>query len=1131
MKNHLDHGTAEQTAGCLFVLARHFAESVARRSLRLLLLGAILGLGLGLPMTAQAQSTLVPGDIAFVRMNEDNVDAFSFVALVDLAPGTVVYFAERGWLNTTWIGNTESHLKYTAPAGGLPAGSVVHVDETAADVLTVTGSGTVVFAWGTSAFNLASGDQVLAYQTTSATLPTAAANLTFIAGITLNDGNGASADYYNDPTTHWTVATYANTGGTATNKSTLPPGLTNGLNCLSVFPDFNVLASQDNVRYNNSVTTGTRAQLLAAISNAANWVYDDITNYPTSSVGPFTVTSLVPEIEIQGNGTTIIDGDTTPAASDHTDFGTTPVAGGSVVRTLTIRNTGTGALTLGGSPRVAVSGIHAADFTVTTQPAASVAAGGSSTFQVTFDPSASGTRTASLSIINTDADENPYNFSIQGVGTAPTPEIYVQGNSVTILDEDSTPSAADHTEFGSADSTTGSVTRTFAIRNQGEAALSLTGTPRVAVGGANPADFVVAVQPAASVAVGGATDFQVTFNPTATGLRSATLSIANNDSDENPYNFAIQGTGTSMNLAAGAIAFIGYNSDDPDGFAFIALSDLPPTEQIYFTDEGWSDTAWNGSPSEAHVSWTAPAAGLPIGSIVRVYESATDTLTASAGTVSGVLVGTVFHYSSGDQVLAYQSATGADPATPQFVAGLHADYQSDNYDVATGWSATGNSDSTSRVPAGLANAVNCVALFPATTERHNAKYTGTLTGSADALRAAINDYRNWSFADTPYAIAPSDFATPVVTYSPEIEVVGNGSVIVAGDTTSTIVDHTNFLGATLIGQTVSRTFTIRNLGAGSLILGGTPRIALSGTDAAAFAITTAPAAAVAAGANTTFTITFTPARTGPHAALVRIANNDTNENPYEFAIAGATAPALSIADVAVDEGNSGATTCRFTVSLAYATEQDVFFDIATADGTAAAADGDYTPKSLANQVIPAGAISFAFDVLVIGDVAIEPDQTFFANLFNVVGTTVGDAQATGTIRNEDTTVYTYDDWTVMNFSIAEQADPAISGLTADPDGTGYPNLLRYALGLPARGHFASPVATNVVGNTATMTFPVRAFAVDLQSIVQSSTDLVTWSDVQSYLSTAAPQNIVRAVPAPGGAARFFVRLKVVRTEP
>ena len=65
---------------------------------------------------------------------------------------------------------------------------------------------------------------------------------------------------------------------------------------------------------------------------------------------------------------------------------------------------------------MAVSGTNAADFTVTAQPASPVAPSGSTTFSVTFDPSASGTRTAMLSIANNDADENPFNFTIQGTG-------------------------------------------------------------------------------------------------------------------------------------------------------------------------------------------------------------------------------------------------------------------------------------------------------------------------------------------------------------------------------------------------------------------------------------------------------------------------------------------------------------------------------------------------------------------------------------------------------------------------------------------------------------------------------------------------------------------------------------------
>jgi hypothetical protein len=37
----------------------------------------------------------------------------------------------------------------------------------------------------------------------------------------------------------------------------------------------------------------------------------------------------------------------------------------------------------------------------------------------------------------------------------------------------------------------------------------------------------------------------VVFSPSDTGVRTAAISIANNDDDENPYNFAIRGTGTT----------------------------------------------------------------------------------------------------------------------------------------------------------------------------------------------------------------------------------------------------------------------------------------------------------------------------------------------------------------------------------------------------------------------------------------------------------------------------------------------------------------------------------------------------------------------------------------------------------
>lgn len=112
----------------------------------------------------------------------------------------------------------------------------------------------------------------------------------------------------------------------------------------------------------------------------------------------------------------VADGDATPSTSDSTDFGTVNIGQTRSV-TYTITNSGGTALTLSGTPKVAVSGTHSSDFTVTTQPSSPVSAnGGTTTFVVRFTPSATGVRSAALSIDNDDANENPYNFSIQGTG-------------------------------------------------------------------------------------------------------------------------------------------------------------------------------------------------------------------------------------------------------------------------------------------------------------------------------------------------------------------------------------------------------------------------------------------------------------------------------------------------------------------------------------------------------------------------------------------------------------------------------------------------------------------------------------------------------------------------------------------
>lgn len=127
----------------------------------------------------------------------------------------------------------------------------------------------------------------------------------------------------------------------------------------------------------------------------------------------------------------------------------------------------------------------------------------------------------------------------------PAPEIEISGNGIEIINNDATPSLNDHTDFGDVPFPAGSKANSFLISNLGGANnLNLTGAaPYVTITGPNAADFTVTTAPATPIAAGNNTTFAITFTPSALGLRTALVSIANNDADENPYTFNIQGTG------------------------------------------------------------------------------------------------------------------------------------------------------------------------------------------------------------------------------------------------------------------------------------------------------------------------------------------------------------------------------------------------------------------------------------------------------------------------------------------------------------------------------------------------------------------------------------------------------------
>jgi hypothetical protein len=150
---------------------------------------------------------------------------------------------------------------------------------------------------------------------------------------------------------------------------------------------------------------GARSAALRIASNDADENPFDIALTGTGIVA-------APEIAVeQPSGTNLTDGVST------VNFGYSVVSG-TASRTFTVRNTGNATLS---GVSVSIGGTNAADFTVTTPPTATVAAGANTSFTVRFSPGATGARTATLAISSNDADENPFDLTLNGNGTAEPP--------------------------------------------------------------------------------------------------------------------------------------------------------------------------------------------------------------------------------------------------------------------------------------------------------------------------------------------------------------------------------------------------------------------------------------------------------------------------------------------------------------------------------------------------------------------------------------------------------------------------------------------------------------------------------------------------------------------------------------
>jgi uncharacterized delta-60 repeat protein len=114
-----------------------------------------------------------------------------------------------------------------------------------------------------------------------------------------------------------------------------------------------------------------------------------------------------------------------------------------------------------------------------------------------------------------------------------------------------------------------------------------------------------------------------------------------------------------------------------------------------------------------------------------------------------------------------------------------------------------------------------------------------------------------------------------------------------------------------------------------------------------------------------------------------------------------SAPALTINDVSISEGNSATKLLTFTVTLSKASGQTVTVNYATADGVARSGS-DYSAQNGTLTFVPGGALSKTISIVINGDSLVEGNETFFVLLSGATNASVSKARGVGTITNDDT---------------------------------------------------------------------------------------------------------------------------------
>ncbi len=201
----------------------------------------------------------------------------------------------------------------------------------------------------------------------------------------------------------------------------------------------------------------------------------------------------------------------------------------SPAQTVTLTNVGSSALTFSS---ITITGTDSVDFAeadncASTSPIA--AAGGTCSVNVTFTPTITGAKTASVDIPD-DAASSPQHVALTGTGATPAPAVTFSPTTLTFTNQ----------TFG-----TTSAPQTVALTNSGSAQLDIT---KIAITG-DFAETDICIPPGSTtggtLAAGASCSFSITFTPTASGSRTGLLTVTDSATGS-PHSVSLSGTGDAV---------------------------------------------------------------------------------------------------------------------------------------------------------------------------------------------------------------------------------------------------------------------------------------------------------------------------------------------------------------------------------------------------------------------------------------------------------------------------------------------------------------------------------------------------------------------------------------------------------